>query len=196
MEELWGGLSGFVLGLGLSAAVGFRILLPFLGLSIAAMYGLIEPAPEFAWIGTWPALVALGTASVIEIGAYYIPWMDNLLDAVMTPLAVVAGTLATAAVMTDVPPFMKWSLALIAGGGMAGTIQAGTAILRGASTLTTGGAANALLATAELTGSAITTLLALFVPALALVVACVIALWAVRRRYKKSRVGGETGLTP
>lgn len=196
MEELWGGLSGFFLGMGLSAAVGFRILLPFLGLSIAAMYGFIEPAPEFAWIGTWPALVALGTASIIEIGAYYIPWMDNFLDAVMTPLAVVAGTLATAAVMTDVPPFMKWSLALIAGGGMAGTIQAGTAVLRGASTFTTGGAANAFLATAELAGSAITTLLALFVPALALAVACVIALWAVRRRHKKSRVSGETGLTP
>ena len=116
MESFWSGLSGIAIGIGLSAACGFRVILPFLGLSIAAMHGLIQPAPEFQWIGTWPALAALATAAILEIGAYYIPWLDNLFDAAIMPLSVAAGTLATAAVVGDLSPFMKWSLALIAGG--------------------------------------------------------------------------------
>lgn len=179
MELIWSEFSGFVIGIGLSAACGFRVILPFLGLSIAVMNGLIQPAPEFQWIGTWPALIALATAATLEIGAYYIPWMDNLLDAAMTPLSVAAGTIATAAVVSDVSPFMKWSLALIAGGGIAGTVQAGTALLRGVSTVATGGMANALLSTAELAGSALTTALSLLVPVLALTLALGIALWVL-----------------
>jgi len=181
LEMLWSGLSGFVMGVALSAACGFRIILPFLGLSIAAITGTIQPAPEFQWIGTWPALIALATASVLEIGAYYIPWMDNLLDAVTTPLAVVAGTIATASLMSDLSPFMKWSLALIAGGGMAGTVQAGTALLRGLSTVSTGGTANMIISTLELAGSLATTLLALLVPILAFTLAVITAIWVLWR---------------
>lgn len=179
MEPIWSGFSGFIIGIGLSAACGFRVILPFLGLSIAVMNGVIQPAPEFQWIGTWPALIALATAAMLEIGAYYIPWMDNLLDTAMMPLSVAAGTLATAAVVSDVSPFLKWSLALIAGGGIAGTVQAGTALLRGVSTVATGGTANILLSTAELAGSAMTTLLSLLIPTLAFTAAVVIALWVL-----------------
>lgn len=185
MESLWSGFSSVVIGIGLSAACGFRIILPFLGLSIAIMNGLIQPAPELQWIGTWPALIAVATAAILEIGAYYIPWMDNLLDAAMMPLSVAAGTIATAAVVTDLSPFMKWSLALIAGGGIAGTVHAGTSLLRGVSTVATGGTMNALLATAELAGSAITTTLALLVPVLALTIAIMMALWVMWRIFCK-----------
>ena len=171
VEPFWGGFYGFVIGIGLSAACGFRIIVPFLGLSIAAMNGVIQLTPEFQWIGTEPALWAFATAAVLEVGAYYIPWMDNLLDAVATPLAVVAGIIATASVMTDTSPFLKWAIALIAGGGMAGTIQAGTALLRGMSTVSTGGTANFFIATAELVGSVMTTVLSLLLPVLAFIVA-------------------------
>jgi hypothetical protein len=179
MESIWSGFSGFFIGIGLSAACGFRILLPLLGLSIAAMYGYIQLAPEFQWIGTWTALAAFAAATVLEIGAYYIPWMDNLLDTATTPLAIAAGTIATASVMSDVSPFMKWSLALIAGGGMAGTIQTGTALLRGMSTASTGGMANILISTAELAGAAVTTLLSLLAPVVAFAVVLIIAVWVL-----------------
>jgi len=179
MYSFWSEFSGFVVGIGLSAACGFRIILPLLGLSIAVMNGYVQPAPEFQWIGTWPALIALATAAVLEIGAYYIPWLDNLLDAAATPLAVAAGTIAAATVMGDMPPFLRWSLALIAGGGMAGTIQVGTSILRGMSTATTGGMGNILLSTAELAGSAVVTLLALIAPAVAFTAAMIVAVWIV-----------------
>jgi len=184
MESMWSGFSGFIVGIGLSAACGFRILLPLLGISIAALHGYIHLAPEFQWIGTWPALIALATAALVEIGAYYIPWLDNLLDAAATPLAVAAGTIAAASVMGDLSPFLRWSLALIAGGGMAGTIQTGTAILRGVSTASTGGLANIFLSTAELAGAALTTLLALLAPVVAFAAAIIVAVWIVRKRIK------------
>ncbi|MFA5182045.1 MAG: DUF4126 domain-containing protein [Syntrophales bacterium] len=179
MEPFWGGFSGIVIGIGLSAACGFRVILPFLGLSIAAMSGHITLAPEFQWIGTWPALIAFATAAALEIGAYYIPWMDNLLDAVTMPLAVAAGTIAAASVMSDVSPFMKWSIALIAGGGMAGAVQTGTALLRGMSTASTGGMANAVLSTVELAGAVIATTLSLLAPVVAFAIAIIIVIWVV-----------------
>jgi hypothetical protein len=179
IEPLWSGFSGLVIGIGLSAACGFRVILPFLGLSIAAMNGYVNLAPEFQWIGTWPALIAFATAAALEIGAYYIPWMDNLLDAVTTPLAVAAGTIAAASVMSDVSPFMKWSIALIAGGGMAGAVQTGTALLRGMSTVSTGGLANAVISTAELAGAVIATTLSLLIPIVAFTAAIIIAIWVI-----------------
>ena len=179
LEPLWSGFSGFVIGIGLSAACGFRIILPFLGLSIAAMSGHVTLAPEFQWIGTWPALIAFATAAALEIGAYYIPWMDNLLDAVTTPLAVAAGTIAAASVMSDVSPFMKWSIALIAGGGMAGAVQTGTALLRGMSTVSTGGLANVVISTVELAGAIIATTMSLLMPIVAFTAAIIIAIWVI-----------------
>lgn len=179
MEPLWSGFSGIVIGIGLSAACGFRVILPFLGLSIAAMNGYIRLAPEFQWIGTWPALIAFATAAALEIGAYYIPWMDNLLDAVTTPLSVAAGAIAVASVMSDVSPFMKWSIALIAGGGMAGAVQTGTALLRGMSTVSTGGLANVVISTLELAGAIIATTLSLLMPIVAFTAAIIIAMWVM-----------------
>ena len=186
MEAYWGGFSGVIVGIGLSAACGFRLILPFLGLSIAALNGYIHLSPEFQWIGTWPALVAFATAALFEVGAYFIPWLDNILDAATAPLAVAAGTIATAAVMTDMSPFMKWSIALIAGGGIAGTVQAGTALLRGVSTVSSGGLINGVIATAELAGSALTTVLSLAVPVLAFMAAIVLAAWILWKLLHRS----------
>lgn len=182
-----------VIGIGLSAACGFRVILPFLGLAIAAMNQVVPLSPEFQWVATWPALIAFATAAILEVAAYYIPWMDNLLDTLTTPLAVLAGTVATAAVVTDLPPFLKWSLSLIAGGGMAAIVQTGTVLMRGASTAATAGAGNFAVATAELAGSLLTTFLALAVPVVAFAAACLIALWVIRKllgRSKKPRPPG------
>jgi len=153
-------------GIGLSAACGFRIFVPLLIMSLAAWSGHLHLAPGFEWIGSAPATAALGTATVVEILAYYIPWLDHLLDGVATPAAVIAGTLATASLITDFPPFLKWTLAVIAGGGAAGLVQGATAITRIKSSLLTGGLGNAVVATLEMIGSVVTALLALFVPVL------------------------------
>ena len=110
-------------GLGLSAACGFRAFVPLLAASVAAQAGYLTLAPGFEWIGTSQALYAFATATLLEVLAYSIPLLDNLLDAIATPVAVIAGVLASAAVFADLPPFFRWSLAIIAGGAAAGMVR-------------------------------------------------------------------------
>ncbi len=154
------------LGVGLAAACGFRVFVPLLGISTAALAGQVDLASGFDWLGSWPALACFLTATILEIAAYYVPWIDNALDSIATPAAVVAGTVVAASVITDLSPLMQWTLAAIAGGGTAGLIQTSTVALRGASTVTTGGTANFLVATAELIASVCTTILAILLPIL------------------------------
>jgi uncharacterized protein DUF4126 len=171
MSNLDLGLS-VALGIGLAAATGFRLFLPLLVLSVAAWTGHVNLSDSFAWLATPAAVIMLGTAAVVEIAAFYIPGVDHLLDTLATPGAVVAGTIASAAVMTDVPPMVKWTTAVIAGGGVAGLTQGLTTVLRAKSTVFTGGLGNSVVATAELGGASLISILALAAPmaALALVV--------------------------
>src|SRR6266478_8524849 len=129
-------LLSICVGIGLSAACGFRVFVPLLVMSIAALCGHLTLAHGFEWIGTYPAVVAFAVATCLEIAGYYIPWVDHLLDTIATPAALVAGTLVTASAVTDISPFLKWTLAVIAGGGSAGLVQGATVIMRGASTVT------------------------------------------------------------
>jgi hypothetical protein len=181
------------LGIGLSAACGFRVFVPFTIMSIAALGGYLHLSPDFAWIGTYPALLAFSTATVLEIMAYYVPWLDHLLDTIAGPAAVVAGTVATASVMTDMSPMLQWSTALIAGGGAAAVFQAGTTVLRGVSTMTTGGLGNFLVSTGELIGSITLSLLALALPWLALLLLILFAIFVVRGVQRRR---ARTRLTP
>ena len=140
-------------GLGLAAACGFRVFVPLLVMSIAVHGGHLEVSQVMSWIGSTPALVAFSLATALEIGAYYVPWLDNFLDTVATPAAVVAGTIVTASMVTDVSPFLRWTLAVVAGGGIAGAVQGTTVVARGVSLATPGGLGNPIIATAELGGS-------------------------------------------
>ncbi|MCL4837208.1 MAG: DUF4126 family protein [Thermoanaerobaculia bacterium] len=169
------------LGIGLAAATGFRVFVPLALLGLAARFELLTLASGFAWIGSTPALVILATACLLEIGAYYIPWVDNLLDTIATPAAVVAGVTVSAAVMADLSPELRWTLALIAGGGVAGLVQGSTVVARQASSLATLGLGNFALATAEALLAFFTTALAILVPLFVLVLLGVLVLWRVRR---------------
>lgn len=169
------------LGIGLSAACGFRVFVPLLIMSLAAQAGHLTLAPGFEWIGTPPALAAFAVATCLEIAAYFVPGVDNLLDAVATPAAIIAGTVVTAATVSEMTPLLKWALAVIAGGGVAATVQVATALTRGASTVTTGGLGNALVATLELGGAMTLSLLALALPLIAGIVV-VGGLWFAGKR--------------
>ncbi len=186
-------LLSIALGIGLAAAVGLRIFLPLLVMSIAARAGYLDLNESFEWIGTTSALVMFGIAALAEVLAYYIPGVDNLLDTLATPSALVAGSVAAAAVIGDMPPLLKWTTAIIAGGGAAGLTQAATALLRAKSTVTTAGIGNPVVATGELAGSLGVSLLALFAPLIALCVA-VLFCWLVvrfaRRLFARPRSSG------
>jgi uncharacterized protein DUF4126 len=183
MSELDIALS-VALGVGLAAATGFRVFVPLLVLSVSAHWGHLPLSQGFAWLGTTSALAMLAVATLIEILAYYIPGVDNLLDTLATPAAVIAGIVISAAAMTDVPPMLKWTLAIIAGGGVAGLTQGATALLRAHSTAFTAGLGNPVVATAELGGSLVVSLLALAAPLIALVVVVVFC-WLALRLVKR-----------
>jgi hypothetical protein len=177
-----------VLGVVLAAATGFRVFLPMLVVSGAAYTGHLTLDNSFAWLGTPFALTMLGVAALAEVLAYYVPGVDNLLDALATPAAIAAGTIVSAAVMTDLPPMVKWIAAVIAGGGAAGFTQGLTAMLRAKSTAFTGGFGNPVIATGELGGSVLLSLLALAAPLAAFAVV-ILLLWLALRLLRQLRQG-------
>jgi hypothetical protein len=162
-------LIGFFVGLALSAAAGFRVFVPLLLTGSAARLGYLELTTDMAWLASDAALVALATATVLEVSAYYVPWLDNLLDTVATPTAVVAGVIAWAAVTPELSPLLRWTLAVVAGGGAAGIVQSGTTLLRLHSSAFTAGLGNPVVATGELAGSVSLSVLAVLAPVLAAV---------------------------
>jgi hypothetical protein len=192
MELAMDHLVSLAIGIGLAAACGFRVFVPFLVMSAAAYTGYLELSSGFQWIGTLPALLAFATATVLEIAAYYIPWVDNLLDTISGPAAVVAGTVVTASALTEVDPFLKWSLAIIGGGGVAGIVSGATALMRGVSTVTTGGLGNPIFSTIEAAVSLAVAVLAIVLPLFALGVVVVAVYFLGRKLFGRPARGQAT----
>ncbi len=184
------------LGVSLAAAVGLRVFLPLLITSVAAYSGHLQLNDNLAWLGSLPAMTMLGAAAIAEVLAYYIPAVDNLLDTLTTPAALIAGTVVSAAVMKDLPPLVTWTTAIIAGGGAAGLTQGVTALLRAKSTVLTGGLGNPVLATGELVGALAVSVLALIAPFLALAAVFLIGVWAVRRVRRMRAAKRESSSVP
>ncbi|MFB6276589.1 MAG: DUF4126 domain-containing protein, partial [Halothece sp.] len=160
-------------------------------ISAVALYGDFQLASELAWMGTPIALITFAVATGVEIIAYYLPFLDNLLDAIEIPTAIAIGTAISAANLGDVDPVLQWTIAAIAGGGVAGTVKGFTSLTRVASTGTTAGFGNPILATLEALSAITLTILALLIPVLAAVLAIVILIVAVRRliRFFRKRQG-------
>jgi hypothetical protein len=179
-------------GIGLAAACGFRIFLPLFIASLAIQSGIDGLAglslgdlhgDDMVWLGTTPGTITLGVATALEIGAYYIPWLDNALDTIATPAAMIAGTLVSLAFLPGVldDSFAKWIAAAIVGGGTAGIVQSGSVALRGASSATTGGFGNWIVATAEAVGSVVAAILSVFLPLIAGVLGILLAAFMLRK---------------
>jgi len=178
-------LIGVLVGVGLAASCGFRVFVPMLVMSVAARAGQLELGEGWSWIASWPAIIGFGVATLVEIGGYCIPWLDNLLDTLASPAAVIAGTLLTAACVSNLNPWLQWSTAIIVGGGAAGLVQSMTVAARGTSTVTTGGLGNPLLAAMELFTSAILSVVAVLAPVLAVLLLCLAVFFVVRRVLRR-----------
>jgi hypothetical protein len=178
-------------GVALAAACGFRVFLPLLALSIGAATGALHPGANMAWVGSPPALILLGVATVLEVAAYYIPVVDHFLDTIATPAAVVAGTIAAAALLpgNQLHPAIKWAAALIAGGGAAGVVQVGTVSARGVSGATTATVGNPIVATIENIFATVLSVLAIVVPIVAALIVVVTFVWVGRviARWRRRR---------
>ena len=181
-----------LIGIGLAASVGFRIFVPLLALSLASYFNIISLNENWEWIGSSAALIILGIATVVEILAYLIPWVDNLLDTVAVPLAAVAGTAIMVATVSELDPSITWALAIIAGGGTAIAIKGSTSATRLASSTTTAGIANPVISTIETGTSIIMAAFSIFIPIVAIV--CVLIIfWLLFRVFKLFKRSRKTG---
>jgi hypothetical protein len=183
-------------GLALAAAAGFRVFVPLLAVSLAARSGWLNLSPSFEWLATDAASLALATATIIEIGAYYVPFLDNALDTLAAPVAVLVGMIAAASVLTDLPPWLQYTIAIIGAGSTAGMVHASTSLLRLKSSAATAGLGNPILATLELFVSILIAVLALLAPFIALALVAVIVVVAARRfsarRLANARAAAES----
>jgi len=177
-------------GVGLAAATGFRVFVPLLGMSVAGSLGILPLSSNFEWLSSPVAIGALAIATVLEVGTYFVPWLDNLMDTIAAPAAVGAGTIAAVSVLGDSSPFLTWAVAIVAGGGTAGVVHAGTSGARAISSATTGGVANPALALGELVASVSMTVLAILVPVAAILLVAWMLYWATTRwgRWRRAKV--------
>ena len=172
------------IGIGLAAATGLRVFAPLLVAGLAARWGLLPLADGFAWLSSTGALVTLGTASVLEVAAYYIPGVDHALDVLASPAAMIAGVIASASVMADIPPAILWPVAIIGGGGVAGLTKASSAVVRAKAGITTVGLANPVVATCETAGAVGVAIAAIVIPLACLLVVMGVVLWLARRALR------------
>ena len=172
------------LGIGLSASVGFRVFLPLFVLSLASYFDVWQLNASWQWIGSTASLVTLGVATLVEVFAYFIPYIDNLLDSITVPLAALAGTAVMLSTVADLSPVITWSLAIIAGGGTAAAVAGTSSSTRLASTVTTGGLGNPVIAILETGTSIVMAVISIFLPVLAGILALLI-LFVVYKIYKK-----------
>ena len=189
-----------LIGIALSATCGFRVFVPLLAVNIGTRLFNAQGAPRlvlsdgFAWLGSDFALLIFLVAAIFEIGGYYIPWVDNLLDSIASPIAIVAGTLISASFITGMEPWLQWLLALIAGGGSAGAVQATTVLTRASSSVTTGGLGNPIVASVETSsaflGSALSVLVAPFALVMfVLMLGVGVWIWYRRRKHRLDGTG-------
>lgn len=174
-------LISLCLGITLSAASGLRVFIPPLIMCLAALFGNLPLATNLQWIGTYPTLIVLSTAVVVEVLAYYVPGINNLLDLIELPTAIAVGSILTAATLGDLNPVLQWTLAILAGGSTAGVVETTTSVTRLAATTLTGGVGNPIFSTAEAVLSVLLTLLGLAIPLLAAGVVLLMIIWLIRK---------------
>ena len=179
------------IGIGLAAATGFRVFLPLLVAAVAARFGALPLSEGFQWLSTTGALVALTTASVLEVAAYSIPGVDHVLDVVSGPAALIAGVIVSASVMVDIPPAIMWPLAIIGGGGIAAITKGTSALVRAKTGLATGGLGNPVVSTGETVGAIGVSIAAIVIPLLCLLGLAGLLIWIGRRQLVARLAGGR-----
>jgi Domain of unknown function (DUF4126) len=182
-------LTGVALGVGLAAATGFRVFPPLLVAALAARADWIPLNAGFQWLEATPVLIALGTATLVETLAYFIPGVDHLLDLLAGPAAVAAGVVVSASVMVHVPPSIMWPVAIIAGGSVAGLTKGSAALMRAKVGLATLGLGNPVVSTLEILGATGISILAIIAPMLGLIVVIALLVWTAHKARRLASRG-------
>lgn len=187
MEEWITWVPGLLLGVALSAGSGFRVFIPLLVSNLAARFGLVSVSDDFGWMVSNTATFVLIVASIVEIASYYIAFIDNLLDSIALPASVVAGTLLITQFLKIDDPTLQWGLGILAGGGVAGTVQAGTSLIRLGSTKFTGGIGNSFFSTFENILAVGISLVSLWIPLVMGILAILLVFWMLKKLFSKRK---------
>lgn len=175
------------MGIALAASCGFRVFVPLLVAALAVRFGGVHVNESLTWIGSDAAILCLGAATLVEVLAYYIPWLDNILDTITGPLSLVAGTIIMSGMLPDLPTYVQWGIGIVGGAGAAGAVQAGTTAMRATSSATTGGMGNCVVSTGENIMAIIGSLLAVVAPIFAVIgfiVLIAVVAYIVRKMHR------------
>ena len=179
-------LTSLAMGIALSACAGFRVFIPMLAGALAGHFNIVHLPADMAWLSSWSAIALFGTAAVAEIVAYYIPFVDNILDTIAAPLSVGAGTVLAASLLPlGHNDLLRWAVAFLAGGSAAGTIQLGTGLLRLFSSKATVGTGNAVVSTSENAAAISGSALAFMIPVIVAIVLIALIVWIVIKIGKR-----------
>ncbi|MGB7375556.1 MAG: DUF4126 domain-containing protein [Rivularia sp. (in: cyanobacteria)] len=180
-------IAALCLGIGLSAACGFRVFIPPLALSIAAHGGMLQLSSEWEWLGSESAITTLSIAATVEVFAYFLPWVSNFLDSIEILLAPIAGMIMTASTLSmagDFDPTLLWILTIITGGATAETVELTTSVTRLATSVSTAGMGGPIIGLVEAISSAIISILAISLPILSTLLVIFLLIYCVRRILK------------
>ncbi|GAA0648861.1 DUF4126 domain-containing protein [Brevundimonas lenta] len=180
-----------LLGLGLASATGLRTFLPLLMLALAAKFELfgVRLIDQMDWLGSWPAIAALATATTAEFLGDKVPAIDHALNMVGYVTRPIAGAVAAGSVFWAVDPTMAAVAGIIVGAPAALAFNAAQTGVRVGSTATTGGLGNPVVSFVEDLLAFLTVLVAFLAPIIIPIVLIVLAIVVFRlaRRIRDGR---------
>ena len=183
--------SSFCLAIGLSAACGFRVFVPPLTYGIFYKANLVELSDSWIWIGNDWVILLFALATIIEILATFIPFIDNTLDIISTPVSMIAGTVLASSSLSNLDPGLQWLLSIICGIGVTGSFQFSTVTLRGMLSVFTGGILNPFFSLLEDTIAFLIAISTILIPIFGLIliifIALIIYLLIKKLRYRKRK---------
>jgi len=172
---------------GLSASAGLNAYLPLLIVAVCAKLNIFKLQEPFDVMTSWWVIGVLSVLLVIEMLVDKVPAADTVNDIINTIIRPAAGAVlfaASANIVTDISPVISVILGLLVAGG----VHAVKATARPVLTATTAGVANPIVSTAEDVISGVTSLVAILIPWLVLLIATagiVLVLWWRLRRLDR-----------
>jgi hypothetical protein len=169
------------LGASLASCTGLRAFLPLFLVGLAARFGVHLPLNEsFAWLSSTPALIAFGSASVLELLGDKFPAVDHVLDTCGTVVRPVAGILAVACILNKLPPLYAVAVGLILGAPISFGFNALKGGTRALSTVFTLSSLNPLLSFIEDAIVVAVTVLSFLLPIIAMGIMIILAITLYR----------------
>lgn len=178
---------------GLAGSAGLNAYIPLLLVALAARFPLNDPLlnlmEPYNVMGSWWAIGIISVLLVIEMLVDKVPAIDTVNDVIQTFVRPAAGAVlfaANANIVNDVHPVLALGAGLI----VAGSVHAVKGVARPVVTATTAGTGNWLVSLVEDIVAFFTSILAIFLPVLGMLLLVVLLFYGFRlyRRRKQRTV--------